>query len=88
MTTALPRSILSPLVAILVGAIALALCLPAAAETTLERVQRTGEIRIGYANETPFAYTQIDGKVTGESPEIANIIFAQIGCRCQAQRPN
>lgn len=58
---------------------ALALGTPASAETTLERVQRTGEIRIAYANEAPFAYTTADGKVTGESPEIAKIIFAKIG---------
>ncbi|MGN6319521.1 MAG: ectoine/hydroxyectoine ABC transporter substrate-binding protein EhuB, partial [Trinickia sp.] len=31
---------------------------PAAhAETTLQRIQRTGVVRIGYANEKPFAYT-------------------------------
>ncbi len=67
----------APLLATL--AAVLALSAPAVAETTLERVQRTGEIRIGYANETPFAYTQLDGKVTGESPEIAKIVFGQIG---------
>lgn len=49
------------------------------AETTLERVQRTGEIRIGYANETPFAYTLPDGQVTGESPEIARKVFGKMG---------
>ncbi len=68
---------ITPLVAMLIAA--LALSAPAAAETALERVQRTGEIRIGYANETPFAYTKVDGKVTGESPEIARIVFAQMG---------
>jgi polar amino acid transport system substrate-binding protein len=67
----------APLLATLVAA--LALSAPAAAETTLERVQRTGEIRIGYANETPFAYTKLDGTVTGESPEIAKIVFGKIG---------
>ncbi|CAN7559485.1 ectoine/hydroxyectoine ABC transporter substrate-binding protein EhuB [Trinickia sp. LjRoot230] len=50
-------------------------------ETTLQRIQRTGEIRIGYANEAPFAYTQPDGKVTGESPEIAKKIFAKLGVK-------
>lgn len=79
MTIAIPRSILSPIMTTLMATIALALSVPAAAETTLERVQRTGEIRIGYANEAPFAYTQLDGKVTGESPEIAKIVFAKIG---------
>lgn len=51
----------------------------AQAETTLERVQRTGEIRIGYANEAPFAYTLPDGRVTGESPEIAKAVFNKMG---------
>ncbi|GAA4022048.1 ectoine/hydroxyectoine ABC transporter substrate-binding protein EhuB [Actimicrobium antarcticum] len=58
---------------------ALTLSLPASAETTLERIQRTGEVRVAYANEAPFAYTLANGKVTGESPEIAKIIFAKLG---------
>src|SRR6218665_1389739 len=40
----------------------------ASAETTLQRIVRTSEVRIGYANENPFAYTTPDGVVTGESP--------------------
>lgn len=58
---------------------ALAVHIPANAESALERIQRTGEIRIGYANEAPFAYTLADGRVTGESPEIARTIFAKMG---------
>lgn len=55
---------------------------PAAhAETTLQRIQRTGVVRIGYANEKPFAYTEPDGTVTGESPEIAKKIFAKLGVK-------
>ncbi|ACC72997.1 ectoine/hydroxyectoine ABC transporter substrate-binding protein EhuB [Paraburkholderia phymatum] len=53
----------------------------ASAETTLQRIQRTGEVRIGYANEAPFAYTQPDGKVTGESPEISRKIFEKLGVK-------
>ncbi|AUT55452.1 ectoine/hydroxyectoine ABC transporter substrate-binding protein EhuB [Paraburkholderia caribensis] len=53
----------------------------ASAETTLQRIQRTGEVRIGYANEAPFAYTQPDGKVTGESPEISRKIFGKLGVK-------
>lgn len=49
------------------------------AETTLDRIKRTGEIRIGYANEAPFAYTLPDGRVTGESPEIVNVMSRKIG---------
>ncbi|MGH8781993.1 ectoine/hydroxyectoine ABC transporter substrate-binding protein EhuB [Paraburkholderia sp.] len=65
----------------LAAAAAALFTLPAAAETTLQRIQRTGEVRIGYANETPFAYTTPDGKVTGESPEISRKIFAKLGVK-------
>lgn len=51
------------------------------AETTLERIQRTGEIRIGYANEKPFAYSETDGSVTGESPEIIKAVMEQMGVK-------
>jgi polar amino acid transport system substrate-binding protein len=54
---------------------------PASAETTLERIKRTGEIRIGYANEAPFAYTLPDGRVTGESPEIVRNVLNRMGVR-------
>ncbi|MEO6352226.1 MAG: ectoine/hydroxyectoine ABC transporter substrate-binding protein EhuB [Oxalobacteraceae bacterium] len=67
--------------ATLIAVAAIGLSSMASAETTLERVQRTGEIRIGYANEAPFAYTRPDGKVTGESPEIAKVVFAKIGVK-------
>lgn len=63
----------------LIALIALTGHISANAETALERVQRTGEIRIGYANEAPFAYTRVDGTVTGESPEIAKAVFAKMG---------
>jgi polar amino acid transport system substrate-binding protein len=51
----------------------------AQAETSLERIKSSGTIRIGYANEAPFAYTDTSGKVTGESPEIATQVFKQMG---------
>ncbi|MFG5862892.1 ectoine/hydroxyectoine ABC transporter substrate-binding protein EhuB [Metapseudomonas lalkuanensis] len=51
----------------------------AQAETSLERIKSSGTIRIGYANEAPFAFTDTSGKVTGESPEIATQVFKQMG---------
>ena len=51
------------------------------AETTLERIQSTGTVRIGYANEAPFAYTETSGKVTGESLEIATKVFTAMGVK-------
>ena len=58
-----------------------AFSLAAHAETTLERIKQSGTVRIGYANEAPFAYTETSGKVTGESPEIASKIFTQLGVK-------
>jgi polar amino acid transport system substrate-binding protein len=49
-------------------------------ETTLERIQRTGVVRIGYANEAPYAYKDTaSGRVTGEAPEIARVILEDLG---------
>ncbi|AEF20012.1 ectoine/hydroxyectoine ABC transporter substrate-binding protein EhuB [Pseudomonas fulva] len=47
--------------------------------STLDKIKDSGSVRIGYANETPFAYTALDGKVTGESPEIVTKIFERMG---------
>ncbi|WP_085593270.1 ectoine/hydroxyectoine ABC transporter substrate-binding protein EhuB [Pseudomonas sp. B14(2017)] len=46
-----------------------------------DEIKETSHIRIGYANETPFAFTETDGRVTGESPEIAKIIFEKMGIK-------
>ncbi|TLX56350.1 ectoine/hydroxyectoine ABC transporter substrate-binding protein EhuB [Stutzerimonas nosocomialis] len=46
---------------------------------TLDKVKASSSVRIGYANETPFAYTELDGKVTGESPEIVRKVFDRLG---------
>src|SRR5258708_37562708 len=51
----------------------------AQAETTLERAKKQGFIRIGFANEAPFAYATPDGKLTGEAPEIAKVILKKMG---------
>lgn len=47
--------------------------------STLDKIKDSASVRIGYANETPFAYTALDGKVTGESPEIVSKIFQRMG---------
>lgn len=49
------------------------------AADTLDKVKDNSSVRIGYANETPFAYTALDGSVTGESPEIVKKIFEKMG---------
>lgn len=45
---------------------------------TLEKIKDSSSVRIGYANETPFAYTALDGSVTGESPEIVRKVFERM----------
>jgi polar amino acid transport system substrate-binding protein len=45
---------------------------------TLEKIKNSSSVRIGYANETPFAYTALDGSVTGESPEIVRKVFERM----------
>lgn len=52
---------------------------PAFAETTLERARKAGFVRAAFANEAPFGYATSDGKLTGESPEIAKVIFKKMG---------
>jgi len=49
------------------------------AETTFERLKATQTVRIGYANETPLAFIDTSGNLTGESPEIAKRVFQQLG---------
>lgn len=47
---------------------------------TLQKAKSEGVVRIGYANEAPYAYLDIvSGHVTGESPEIARIILSRMG---------
>lgn len=49
-------------------------------ETTLQRMQREGVARVGYANEAPFAYVdEKNSRLTGEAPEIARVVLRQMG---------
>ncbi|ODT29688.1 MAG: ectoine/hydroxyectoine ABC transporter substrate-binding protein EhuB [Kaistia sp. SCN 65-12] len=52
---------------------------PAHAETTLEKAKAAGYIRVGFANEAPFGFATPDGKLTGESPEVARAVLARMG---------
>jgi len=52
-----------------------------AALTTLERARASGTIRIGYANEAPYAFLDSAGRLTGEAPEIARVVLADMGIR-------
>jgi polar amino acid transport system substrate-binding protein len=47
---------------------------------TLDKVRATGRVRIGYANEAPYAYLdRASGEVTGEAPAIARVVLRELG---------
>lgn len=48
-------------------------------ETTLERAQRTGMIRIGYAPEAPFSYRDATGNVVGEEATVITWVMRRLG---------
>jgi polar amino acid transport system substrate-binding protein len=52
---------------------------PASAQTTLERIEAQGYVRVGFANEAPFGYATPAGKLTGEAPEVAKAVLAKMG---------
>lgn len=55
-------------------------CTLRADEPTLEKIQRTERIKIGYANEAPYAYYDVyTGELTGEAPAIAKKILSKMG---------
>lgn len=48
-------------------------------DRSLDRVVSAGVIRIGYAVEAPYAFLKPGGEVSGEAPEVAKAIAAQLG---------
>lgn len=48
------------------------------AQGLLDRVRESGSISVGVANERPYGYVDDGGKLTGEAPEIARHILAEI----------
>src|SRR5690606_29427021 len=51
-----------------------------AGQSTLQAAKESGSVRIGYANEAPFAYMDSgSGQLTGESVEIARAVLKRMG---------
>lgn len=48
-------------------------------ESTQGRVFRSRTVRIGYALEAPYAFCDPAGQVTGESPEVARMVWQRLG---------
>ncbi|MDX1523140.1 MAG: ectoine/hydroxyectoine ABC transporter substrate-binding protein EhuB, partial [Anaerolineae bacterium] len=47
--------------------------------STLERIREEGVVRVGFANENPYAFAQPDGTLSGEAVEVARAIFQDMG---------
>lgn len=45
----------------------------------LGELQDSGTVRVGIANEVPYGYEDDDGNVTGEAPEVAKAVLANLG---------
>ena len=46
---------------------------------TLQRVQDEGKIRVGFAQELPYGYIDIEGNLVGESPDVARAVLERMG---------
>lgn len=45
----------------------------------LDRLRAQGVVRLGIAGEIPFGYIDRDGRLTGEAPELAKVVFKRLG---------
>jgi len=80
-----------PATRVLLSALVLALCacsprendsgaVAGADQTTMQKAIAARKIRVGYANEAPFAYQDpATGRLTGEAPEIARVVLSRMG---------
>lgn len=75
--TRLPAAVPAALLAVL----ALGACARGGTgEPTLERVREEGVVRVGFANEAPYAYLDSRAdRLTGEAPEIARAVLERMG---------
>src|SRR5690606_36573085 len=48
-------------------------------ESALERARSAGSIKIGIAGEEPYGFTDVQGNVTGEAPEVARVVLQALG---------
>jgi polar amino acid transport system substrate-binding protein len=46
---------------------------------TLQRIQDEGTVRVGFAQELPYGYVDIEGNLVGESPDVARAVFERMG---------
>lgn len=73
------RRVIAALAALGAGAFILAMAERAVADDTLDQAKQQGFIRIAIGNEPPFTAIKPDGSVSGASPDMARMIFKQMG---------
>lgn len=48
--------------------------------SALERIQESGKVRVGFANEAPYAYLDVaSGELIGEAPAVLRHVMARLG---------
>lgn len=47
--------------------------------TLLDRLRDAGEVKVGFANESPYSFINTDAEITGEAAELAKVIFKNLG---------
>ena len=72
------RARLVPVLLAASGAALLGSAPAALAQSTLERIRETNQVRVAIADEAPYGYRDANGRVTGEAPEIARVILERI----------
>ncbi|MFO1059314.1 MAG: ectoine/hydroxyectoine ABC transporter substrate-binding protein EhuB [Dongiaceae bacterium] len=70
---------IAALAALGAGAFILTMAERAVADDTLDQAKQQGFIRIAIGNEPPFTAIKPDGSVSGASPDMARMIFKQMG---------
>jgi polar amino acid transport system substrate-binding protein len=53
----------------------------ASAQDTLAKAKESGALRVGFANETPFAYATPDGELTGFDIDVLRHVLADMGIK-------
>jgi polar amino acid transport system substrate-binding protein len=49
----------------------------------LAKFQKSGEVRVGFANEAPYAYADSSGKLAGAGAKLSDAVFKAMGIRAQ-----
>ena len=51
------------------------------ADDTLDRVRRTGKLRLGFFNQAPWGFLNADGTMSGQGPDVVGAAMAPLGIK-------